>query len=297
MMKSKKSRPDYFLEDGTPVPQTTKVIGLLAKPHMIIWANKLGLLGIDSTDYRDDAVSVGNCVHTLIAAHLRKVEPDLSMYSSETISQAENALIKFWEWEKRIGGIEPIFVEESIVSEVYGYGGTPDCYCKIGDQHWLIDFKTGKAVYPEAGIQLAAYRELLLEKGLPVDGCRVVRIGRDEDEGFEDKTFGETILRLGFAIFKHLLAIYQLRDVAAKEKKQETIARRKAKEAENLAIQEEKERLKAAAREEKALAKAASQEEKERLKAEKLAAKNEKALIIASSKVRLVRSESIVELV
>ena len=293
----KKTGRDYFLGDGTPVPQTSKVIGILAKPHLITWANAQGLLGIDTTEHRDDAVSVGNCVHAMIAAHLRKVEPDLSVYSPEIVDQAENALIKFWEWEKRIGGIEPIFVEESVVSEVHGYGGTIDCYAKIGDQYWLLDFKTGKAIYPEAGIQLAAYRELLLEKGLPVDGCRVVRIGRDEDEGFEDKTFGETILRLGFAIFKHLLAIYQLRDVAAKEKKQETIARRKAKEAENLAIQEAKQAIKAAAQEEKALAKAAALEEKERLKAEKLAAKNENALIIASSKDRLVRSESVVELV
>ena len=268
---------------------------------MIKWANDQGLLGIDTTEYRDDTVSVGNCVHAMIAAHLRKVEPDLSMYSPATVSQAENALIKFWEWEKRVGGIEPIFVEESIVSEVHGYGGTIDCYCKIGDQHWLLDFKTGKAIYPEAGIQLAAYRELLLEKGLPVDGCRIVRIGRDEDEGFDDKTFGEAILMLGFKIFLHLLAIYQLREGAAKEKRQETIARRKAKEAEKLALQAAKAASKAAVQEEKAVTQAAAQAAKEHAKeaakAAKLAAKAEQALLAGAARVRATQTVSFVELV
>ena len=100
--------------------------------------------------------------------------------------------------------------ESPLVSEEYGFGGAIDCFCKLDGVYTLLDFKTGKAIYPEMMHQVAAYRQLLLEADQPVFNadCRILRIGRDEDEGFEDKLVGN--LDKHFELFKHCLAIYNL---------------------------------------------------------------------------------------
>jgi hypothetical protein len=97
--------------------------------------------------------------------------------------------------------------EAELVSEEYQYGGTIDLYCEFTNgQKWLVDHKTCKGLYSNHGFQLAAYRNLLTENGHKVDGCRILRIGRNEDEGFEERTYG--MMDLNFEVFKSCLDIY-----------------------------------------------------------------------------------------
>ena len=212
-----KAHTRYYTSDGVSVPGTTTVTGLLNKPQLVLWANRLGLEGIDSTKYRDKAASIGTLAHLMVQNYLGCVEqPDYSLFSSDDISQAENALLSFWEWEKA-HKIEPLFLEVPLVSDQYKFGGTVDCVAKMDGKLWLIDFKTGKAIYDEMAIQLAAYRQLLAEHGTHVDGCRILRIGRSEDEGFDDKVFEN--LNKNWEIFNHLLQIYYLKKEVAPAKK------------------------------------------------------------------------------
>ena len=74
--------------------------------------------------------------------------------------------------------------------------------------HTLLDFKTGKRIYDEALYQVAAYRQLLEEHKYPVQEVRVVRLGKTEDEGFEEKIVKET--NLYFDMFCHCRCIYTL---------------------------------------------------------------------------------------
>jgi hypothetical protein len=138
---------------------------------------------------------------------LTKQEPDLSQYGKFEIDKAENSLISYFEWEKS-REIYPIENELPLVSEQYKYGGTIDCYCELDEELWLLDFKTGKAIYNEMLIQLAAYHQLLTENGYPVHKAKILRIGRDETEGFEEKTI--TDFTPYWEIFKHCLGIYKL---------------------------------------------------------------------------------------
>jgi hypothetical protein len=71
-----------------------------------------------------------------------------------------------------------------------------------------VDFKTGKAIYPEMVYQLAAYKQLLQEHGYEVGPAHILRIGRDADEGFEEKVV--TGLERQWAIFNHCLGIYNM---------------------------------------------------------------------------------------
>lgn len=198
----------YKTSDGTRVPGATTITGLLAKPFLITWANRLGLEGIDSTKYRDEAADIGTLAHAMIQSHLQGETFNTDAYSPLQVDLASNAILSYFEWEKQ-HKIEPVFCETPLVSDSRLYGGTVDCYCKLDGEHTLLDFKTGKAIYDEYFVQLAAYKELLIEHGHPVEKCRILRVGRDETEGFEERSVADTSKY--FNVFQNLLGIYYIK--------------------------------------------------------------------------------------
>jgi len=195
----------YKTADGKRVPSVTTILGILHKPKLLDWAWQCGCGGLDYKAVRDQAGDIGTLAHYLIMCHLKGIEPDTSEYSQQDIDRAENCFIKYLDW---LTGrkLEPIFIEEPLVSERYGFGGTIDFFGKIDGQFTLLDFKTGKAIYPEFFYQLAAYKQLLAEQKQPIDVTRILRIGRDESEGFEERSIGK--LDKQWEIFLHCLAIY-----------------------------------------------------------------------------------------
>jgi len=197
----------YKLANGARVPGVTTITGVLNKPALIKWANNLGLQGVDSTKYVDTLADIGTLAHNLVECDLIGAEPDISEYSSKEIDLAENSLLSYFEWKKD-KEIEIIFVEKSLVSEIYQYGGTCDVYAKINGVKTLLDLKTSKAIYPEMTTQVSAYRQLLIEAGHKVESVSILRIGREESEGFE---YHKCVnLDLHFEKFVHCLAIYNI---------------------------------------------------------------------------------------
>ena len=211
-MKEKKSEKSkahqrYKTLDGTIVPGVTTITGLRAKPQLIPWANKLGLQGIDSSKYTDEKAEIGTIGHYLILCHLKNETPDLKEYSQTNIDKAENAFLKFLAWEKN-HKLEPILTEGQLVSERLKFGGCVDFYGKVDGELALVDFKTGGAIYGEMFYQLAGYKLLLTEAGHIVNNQRILRIGRTEDEGFEEKI--KTDISREEKIFLDLLDVYYL---------------------------------------------------------------------------------------
>lgn len=203
-----KAHTVYKTSDGKRVPGATTVTGLLNKPYLIKWANNLGLDGIDSSKYTDEAAKVGTLAHEMIQADLTGEEIDKNQFSKEQIDLAENAVISFFEWKGR-HKVEPIICEKPMVSDKMMFGGTVDCYCLLDGVPVLLDFKTGKAIYEEYFVQTSAYAELLRENGYPVEEVRILRVGRDETEGFEERAVKDT--RKWFSVFENLLNIYYLK--------------------------------------------------------------------------------------
>ena len=197
----------YKLKNGKKVPGVTTIISILAKPALIHWAWDLGTKGVDYRKFRDDKADIGSLAHYLIMCYLKKETPDTSDYSKKQIDQAENCIISFFEW-KKMHSFEPILIESPLVSEKYKFGGTPDLLAKINGEYCLIDFKTGKAIYTEMLYQLSAYQQLLMENGYKVDNERILRIGRSENEDFEERRIGN--LKKEWEIFEHCLKIYKL---------------------------------------------------------------------------------------
>jgi len=197
----------YKTQDGTRVPSVTTALGVLNKPALLQWAWQCGIDGLDYREVRDNAADIGTLAHYLILCHLKGEQPNTEDYSAADIDKAENCLIKYYDWEKE-NPIEAVMVETPLVSEQYRFGGTIDCLARLNDELILIDHKTGKGIYPEMFYQLAAYRQLLLENGHAITSARILRIGRDDSEGFEQRVM--TDLSKQWKMFEHCLAIYRL---------------------------------------------------------------------------------------
>jgi len=209
----------YKTRDSKRVPSVTTILGILNKPALLTWAWQCGVDGLDYRAVRDDAAGVGTLAHYLIMCDLKGKTPDTSTYSPSDLHRAETCLIKYWDWQKQTKP-EPLLIEEPLVSEMYSFGGTIDCLAKCGDEVWLVDYKTGKGIYAEMIYQLAAYKWLLEENGQHVDQARILRIGRNEDEGFEEKQFNN--LDKAFELFLNCKNIYELQKEIKKEEKDVT---------------------------------------------------------------------------
>ena len=206
MPNKTKAHTKYFDTNGNLVVGTTTVINILDKPALVAWSNRLGLQGIDSTRYKDKLADVGTVTHLRILHYLKHTEPDLSEYSPADIALSDNCLKSFYEWEKS-HKLEPIRMEIIMVSDKFGYGGTPDYLGLVNGRLEIVDFKTG-GLYLSVVLQLAAYRQMAHELGYPVEHCRALSIPRSEGEGFKEELY--TKLDDEFEIFKSCLAIYNL---------------------------------------------------------------------------------------
>ena len=113
--KKSKAHIRYELPNGTKVPGVTTVLGVLNKPALVIWANRLGLQGIDSSKYRDEMADIGTLAHQMIVDYFKGEKTDTNEYSKSQIDMAENCLLSFWEWEKG-HRIEVILAEAQLVS-------------------------------------------------------------------------------------------------------------------------------------------------------------------------------------
>ena len=150
---------------------------------------------------------IGTITHLMIMSYLTKTKLDLTEYSQQDISTAENCMLSFYEWEKT-HKLEPLVVEIPLISDIYGYGGTPDFIGFVNGRPEILDFKTGNGIWHEYFYQVAAYRQLAHEKGYKIEHARILRIGRDNNEGFEERLI--TQFDNEFQLFLHCLAIYNL---------------------------------------------------------------------------------------
>ena len=215
----------YRLKDGTRIPSVTTILGaVIAKPALVAWANKLGLQGIKVGEQLDELADIGTAVHELAKASLSNRAPKLPYLNPDQLTLATNCYHKFIDWQTQ-HSYRVVDVESKLISEELGYGGTTDAICEfygtVATQQTtesareavgvleLWDFKTGKAIYDDYLFQLAAYARAARENGHQVQRIRIIRIGRNEDEGFEQIVVEGKKLELAWTVFLHALHIYR----------------------------------------------------------------------------------------
>ena len=191
--------------DGAPVQRVTEILNALAKPALVGWAakttaayavdhwdelavesvsNRLAMIGRAPEDAKTRAAAAGTTVHRFgerLVAGLPVEPPD------ELRGMVEAYARFLDEWD-----IVPVAIETPVA---YGgtapYAGRSDLWATIGVRdrgRALVDLKTGKAVYAETALQLAAYVGADLwqpagptseEPKPPVDLCYVAHIQPD----------------------------------------------------------------------------------------------------------------------
>jgi len=216
---SKRQHIIYRLENGDRVPGVTTIVGVLDKPALLQWSNRIGLEGIEINKFVDDKAAIGTLAHQMIVDYLLGVQTNTSDYSANQIKQAQWACKSFDNWLKG-HKVSVIWAEKPLVSEIHRYGGTADIYAIIDGRKELIDLKTGAAIYDEHRIQVAGgYGVLMSENKFDYELVRILNVPRANNE-----IWGEVVmLPEQWPIYKEMflacLNIYNLR----KKVKGETI--------------------------------------------------------------------------
>lgn len=206
-MKRAKAHQRYKTSKGEPAVGVTTVLGVMNKPALVKWANNLGLEGIDSSKYVDGLARIGILIHYLIECDIKGiVDPDLKDYTANEISTASEAFKKWVLWKSKVK-FDLLESEKQIVSDDLRVGGTCDILARVNDKVTVLDIKTSKACYSEARSQVVAYGKLLEEHNFVIDEYRIIRVGRNEHEGFDDILIGG--IELHWKRFLSCLQLYR----------------------------------------------------------------------------------------
>jgi len=211
----RKSR--FYEVNGTRLPSVTTILTAVNKPALVPWAAKQEremvyaavrkviadpdvkrinfMLSLESAVGREKAHTkllaaagtIGTEAHSLIDWTIRK---ELKQLVGTEPKISEQALWAFMAWDdwRKAANLSVNLIEEVVFSKRYGYAGTLDLGGEIdhegGRATIVSDWKTGKAIYQEAHLQVAAYGHALVEMGhadvMPA-GC-IVRLPKVEDD-------------------------------------------------------------------------------------------------------------------
>lgn len=167
-----------YLLDGKKVPSVTTLISGGVPKQLTNWAAKAAaeyaadnldrLIGMDRaaiidlvsrahTRDRDAAALHGNKVHAIAEKLAAGQQVDIS---DEQLGTVDGYLKWLDEWRPEILG-----TEVSVASRRWRYAGTTDILANLDGFTAIVDIKTGRRVYKESALQIAAYRhaEVMLD--------------------------------------------------------------------------------------------------------------------------------------
>jgi hypothetical protein len=199
----------YRTPEDELVPSVTNVIGILDKPALPRWAAKMvaeramhmkhSLSGMSDNEVVDvlkgapwskssRAADRGTDIHAYLEARLNGLEPEELSEDAEPYRAAAD------DWFDSVGAsFEDVRTEVTLFHP--NYAGTTDLIGTLDGRINIVDFKTSKAIYDEAALQLSALAGCYTDaQGVPVPWrdetgfmvevprLVVVRIGMDKWE-------------------------------------------------------------------------------------------------------------------
>ena len=208
---------------------------MMAKPMLIPWASKIGVdtaiaavksgLYVETTSLKElyslankerkrrleVAGSRGQSIHAFLEGAIN------SRIAGQTFFDPVDKTVKaaydeFVQWEAQ-HTIEWIAAERVLFHLDKRYVGTADAVCVIDGTRTILDFKTGGGIYPDHGLQLAAYAsadlaELVMTEDLGVDesfaypnrmilhfdGKKNERLKQYDERAIQKKTGGDVVM-------------------------------------------------------------------------------------------------------
>lgn len=181
------------------LPSVTEVTAILNKPDLVSWYIRSTANQIKETS--EKAKKIGTLVHKAADLILRKKEFNIE---TENLHEVYSCLSGLIAWRKTID-LEVLECELKLKSDILGYKGTLDHVIKVGNENWLIDWKTSAKVYPEYILQVVAYQKLYEASGGKIDRLFIPLLSKNEGK-FTLNEITESTEDV-FKIFKNLLSI------------------------------------------------------------------------------------------
>jgi hypothetical protein len=165
----------YYAIDGKSYPSVTSILDVLNKPQLVNWAVRLtreyvkqelfalrhadSLKDLNVEDLlvksalehdriRNSAADHGTDIHRRIAAYVGDKYPHIALN--------DPIVTTFRAWQDEVQFV-PIASKKLVLSREHGYAGTVDLIGTLNGRLAVLDIKTGRGVYPEYKLQLAAY--------------------------------------------------------------------------------------------------------------------------------------------
>ena len=155
-VKEFRARAGYDI-DGIWYPRVTSIISIKAKPALLRYYG--GMRSFKAADEAKEASArEGTLVHEAVEAIARGQHPVIG----PLVQPSVDAYLEF----ARNNDIEPLLIEERIVSREHRYAGTIDMLARVNGVVGVLDIKTGRRIYRDYGLQTAAYIAALREGGI-----------------------------------------------------------------------------------------------------------------------------------
>ncbi len=110
--------------------------------------------------------------------------------------------------------VDIIDQEKTLISKEHKIAGTLDMYAGVNGKKMILDIKTGKDIYMEAGLQMSAYAEMLRESDLEVNEIAVLLL----ETGKDNKPTGKYKFQTMKEDFDAFLAVKKLHEYINYEK-------------------------------------------------------------------------------
>jgi hypothetical protein len=211
----------YYSPDGKEIKSVTGILGSLGwnKNALIAWARKEAMTGHDPFDRRDAAADAGKVCHYLIECFVHRKRPEIEKIKPFLLIQAKIKFNSFIAWYERD---KPQFIKSEvrltcyceIDGAMYFYGGTIDLVAVLNGEMCLVDFKTGKGVYADHIIQVAAYLTAVKQNGynIGMGAVKILHIPQQEGEPVNLIPIPHEDLNTGWQVFRHLIPIAYLQE-------------------------------------------------------------------------------------
>lgn len=154
---------------GVEVPSITNCIGVLDKPALPRWSAKMVAENAWKMRHSLDAMGEDECVDVLKGSPWRKSTRAADRGTSvhdylEAQATGRDVVLEGEALTYKVGAddflerFQPVFVRTEFTVFGDGYAGTADFMAIIDGRLVVGDYKTGKGLYPEVALQLAAIR-------------------------------------------------------------------------------------------------------------------------------------------
>ncbi len=217
-------RDRFYTIEGQRLPSVTTVLDIIAKPALGPWYAKeerryfetamlevLSRSGARDPEYvlaavaeavtgvkaadreKQKAAAIGTAMHAGIEWTLRTQLGEDAGPEPRLPDAAAWGVESWKDWAKSVA-LGPLAIERTVYCEVCGYAGTLDLYARVRGVLTVLDWKSGKAIYPEAFLQNVAYRHAAMRRGMPSAQGLIVRLPKyQEDPAWEAMPVPESL--------------------------------------------------------------------------------------------------------